>query len=155
MAVILLALRTGRCFTPQKQYFYASGTHFCQRLSEPQGLVRREGLGYLINIIHLFVVSNPNFYQTNNTIRHINTRQNGKLHVSPVRLSAIQRGMLYWSIRVYNNLPQNTQKMNDNAKIFKRTLKNFLTRNAFYSVDEYISAKHVKSVCGAMKPLVM
>jgi hypothetical protein len=33
-------------FTPQTHYyFYVSGTHFCWRLSEPQGLVRPEGLG--------------------------------------------------------------------------------------------------------------
>jgi hypothetical protein len=33
-------------FTPQKHYyFYVSGTHFCQRLGKPQGLVRPEGLG--------------------------------------------------------------------------------------------------------------
>jgi hypothetical protein len=33
-------------FTPQKHYyFYVPGTHFCWRLSEPQGLVRPEGLG--------------------------------------------------------------------------------------------------------------
>jgi hypothetical protein len=33
-------------FTPQKPYFFnVSCTHFCQRLSKPQGLVRPEGLG--------------------------------------------------------------------------------------------------------------
>jgi hypothetical protein len=33
-------------FTPQKHYyFYVSGTHFCYRLSKPEGLVRPEGLG--------------------------------------------------------------------------------------------------------------
>jgi hypothetical protein len=53
MAARLSALRTGRCFTPKKHYFYASGTHFCWRLSKPQGLVRLEGLGKLIKIIHL------------------------------------------------------------------------------------------------------
>jgi hypothetical protein len=26
-------------------YFSASGTHFCQRLTEPQGLVQPEGFG--------------------------------------------------------------------------------------------------------------
>jgi hypothetical protein len=31
-------------FTPQKHYFfYVSGTHFCKRLSKPQGLVRVNG----------------------------------------------------------------------------------------------------------------
>jgi hypothetical protein len=33
-------------FTPQKHYYFdVSGTHFCQRLSKPQGLVRPQGLG--------------------------------------------------------------------------------------------------------------
>jgi hypothetical protein len=33
-------------FTPQKHYyFYVSGTHFCYRVSKPQGLVRPERLG--------------------------------------------------------------------------------------------------------------
>jgi hypothetical protein len=46
MAVRLLVLRTGRTSLPQKHYyFYVSGTHFCQRLSKPQGLMRLEGLG--------------------------------------------------------------------------------------------------------------
>jgi hypothetical protein len=48
MAVTLSVLRTGRCFTPQKHYFYASGT-----LSKLQGLVRLEGLGKLIKIFPL------------------------------------------------------------------------------------------------------
>jgi hypothetical protein len=37
-------------FTPQKHYYFnASGTHFCYRLSKPQGLVRPEGLGKFKN----------------------------------------------------------------------------------------------------------
>jgi hypothetical protein len=39
-------------FTPQK-HFSASGTHFCQRLSKPQGLLRPERLGELKKLIHL------------------------------------------------------------------------------------------------------
>jgi hypothetical protein len=52
------ALRTGRCFTPQKHYFYASGTHFCWRLSKPQDLMRPEGLGNLIKIIRRTIHDN-------------------------------------------------------------------------------------------------
>jgi hypothetical protein len=62
--------------------------------------------------------------------------------MSSVRLSSIKRGVLYSSSMAFNNLPQNIQKMSDNVKIFKRMLKSFLTANAFYSMDEYISAKH-------------
>jgi hypothetical protein len=45
MTVSLSVLRTGRALLPQKHYFSVSGTHFCYMLSEPQGLVRHEGLG--------------------------------------------------------------------------------------------------------------
>jgi hypothetical protein len=45
--------------TPQKHYFPASGTHFCYRLSKPQGLVRLEGLGELKKINSSHRVSNP------------------------------------------------------------------------------------------------
>jgi hypothetical protein len=38
--------------TPQKHYFSASGTHLCQRLSEPQGPVLPEGLGTLKILTH-------------------------------------------------------------------------------------------------------
>jgi hypothetical protein len=50
---MLSTLSADRHITPQKHYFYASGTHFCYRLSKPQGLVRPEGLGKLIKILHL------------------------------------------------------------------------------------------------------
>jgi hypothetical protein len=39
----------------------------------------------------LFVVKNPNLYQTNNSIHNLKTRQQDKLHVSSVRLSSIQK----------------------------------------------------------------
>jgi hypothetical protein len=53
MAVKLSALRDGRSFTPQKSYFSASGTYFCQRLSKPQDLMLPEGLGKFIKIIYI------------------------------------------------------------------------------------------------------
>jgi hypothetical protein len=35
-------------FAPQKHYYFSvSSTHFCQRLSEPQGLVRPKGFQYV------------------------------------------------------------------------------------------------------------
>jgi hypothetical protein len=40
-------------FTPQKHQFSAYVTRFCCGLTEPQGLVRPEGLGNLKKLIHL------------------------------------------------------------------------------------------------------
>jgi hypothetical protein len=55
MVVSLSALHTGRAQPPppQNHYFSASGTHFCYRLSIPQGLVRLEGLDKLKKFIHI------------------------------------------------------------------------------------------------------
>jgi hypothetical protein len=40
--------------TPQKHYYFnVSGTHFCWRLSKPQGLVRLEGLGYEVSLLSM------------------------------------------------------------------------------------------------------
>jgi hypothetical protein len=47
--VLFLQFNTRPRSTPQKRYFSASGTNSCLRLSEPQDLVRPEGLGKLNN----------------------------------------------------------------------------------------------------------
>jgi hypothetical protein len=52
MAVRLSALHTGHAVLP-RNIFSASGTHFCQRMSKPQGLVRPEGLAKLKKFVHL------------------------------------------------------------------------------------------------------
>jgi hypothetical protein len=49
MAVRLSALRTGLTLLPRNIIFNASDTHFCSRLSKPQGLVLPEGLGKFRN----------------------------------------------------------------------------------------------------------
>jgi hypothetical protein len=92
-----------------------------------------------------FVVRKCYIYQTNNIIHNINTRQQEKRHVSSVRLSLIQRGVLYSSIIIYNNLPQNIQILKGNMNIFRQTLKTFSFQMLFISIDEYISSKRVNS----------
>jgi hypothetical protein len=53
MAVRLSALRTVTRTIPHKHYFSVSGTHFCSRLSKPEGLVQPEGLGKFKKLIYL------------------------------------------------------------------------------------------------------
>jgi hypothetical protein len=43
--------------TPQKHYLSVSGTNFCYKLTNPQGLMRPEGLDTFKNSVHR--VSNP------------------------------------------------------------------------------------------------
>jgi hypothetical protein len=50
MEIRLSALLTGRALLPKNIYFFASDTHFCLRLNEPQSLERPERLGKLKKI---------------------------------------------------------------------------------------------------------
>jgi hypothetical protein len=106
----------------------------------------REGLRVLgkwgYTYTSLFVIKNHNIYQANN-IKKINTRRHKKLHVSSERLSSIQKGVHYTSVRIYNNLPHNIHILKDNINIFKQRLKDFLISNVFHSINEYMLSKQV------------
>ena len=92
-----------------------------------------------IYVLMLFVVKNPKIYQTNTSVHGRNTRQQNKLHVPSVRSSTIQRGVYYSSVKIFNHLPQNISKLHNNIHIFKTMLRNYLVKNAFYSIDEFLS----------------
>jgi hypothetical protein len=49
----VVSLRTGCALLRINFFFSVFGTHFCYRLSEPQGLVRSEGLGKLEKMVHV------------------------------------------------------------------------------------------------------
>jgi hypothetical protein len=91
-----------------------------------------------IYVLVLFVVKNPKIYQTNTSVHGRNTRQQNNLHVPSVRSSTIQRGVRYSSVKIFNHLPQNISKLHNNIHIFKNMLRNYLVKNAFYSIDEFL-----------------
>jgi hypothetical protein len=92
-----------------------------------------------VYVLMLFVAKNPKNYQTNTSVHGRNTRQPDKLHVPSVRSSTIQRGVYYSCDKIFNHLPQNISKLHNNIHIFKTMLRNYLVKNAFYSVDEFLS----------------
>jgi hypothetical protein len=96
-----------------------------------------------IYALMLFVVKNPNIYQTNNSMHNLNTRQQDRLHVLSVRFSSIQKGVYYSSIKILNQLPQSIPTFHSNVHIFRTKLKNCLLTNAFYSIEEFISTNNV------------
>jgi hypothetical protein len=87
----------------------------------------------------MFVIKNPKIYQMNTSVHGRNARQENKLHIPSVRSSTIQRCVYYSSINVYNHLPQNISKLHNNVHIFKTMLKDYLVKNAFYSIHEFLS----------------
>jgi hypothetical protein len=87
----------------------------------------------------LFVVKNPNIYQTNSSVHGRNTKQQNKLHVPSVRSSSIQRDVFYSSVKIFNQLLKNISELHNNIHIFKTLIRNSLVKNAFYSIEEFLS----------------
>ena len=70
------------------------------------------------------------FTKLNTSLLGMNTRQQNKLHILLVRLSSIQRGVHYSSVKIFNQLPQNIFKFHNNVRIF-------LVKDALYSPEEF------------------
>jgi hypothetical protein len=49
------------------------------------------------------------------------------------------RGIYYSSVKIFNHLLQNISKRHNNIHIFKTMLRNYLVKNAFYSIDKFLS----------------
>ena len=91
----------------------------------------------------MIVAGNPDVCQTNYTLHGINTRQTNKLHIPSMKLSAIQKGVLYSSITVFNALPSNIVDLQNNTSRFRNDLRRYLAMNVFYTVDELLSTSRI------------
>ena len=87
----------------------------------------------------LFAVKNPYIYQTNMSVHGMNTRQQNKLHITLVRLSSMQRGIYYSSVKIFNQLPQNIFKFHNSVRIFKTLLRYYFVKNYLFRSGIYFN----------------
>ena len=95
-----------------------------------------------IYALMLFAVNNLNIHQNNIPVHGMKTRQQNKLQITLIRLVSIQRDVCYSSVKIFNQLPQNTVKFHNNTHIFKALLRDYLIKNASHSIEEFLSAGH-------------
>jgi hypothetical protein len=81
----------------------------------------------------MFVVNNLGEFQTNSFLHGINTKCKIQLHIPAVRLSSIKKGVTYSSMKIFNSLPSNILKLQNDKLIFKSALRRYLRSHAFYS----------------------
>jgi hypothetical protein len=84
-----------------------------------------------IYALMIFVVNNPDSFQSNSTIHCVNTGQKNQLHFPMVKFSSIQKGVICASIKIFNNLPPNLLKHYTDGTAFRSELRKFLVKNAF------------------------
>jgi hypothetical protein len=93
----------------------------------------------------LFVVNNPNNFQTSLMLHSINIRYKNQLHRPTVNLSCIQKGVTYCAIKIYNSLPSDIWRLQNDKSKFKLALRKYLITDTFYSFEEFFS-HHQKSI---------
>jgi len=69
---------------------------------------------------------------------------NNKRHCRHDGVSAVPHLILqhYSSVKIFNQLPQNVFKYCNNIHNFKTLLRGYLVKNAFYSIEEFLSVGH-------------
>jgi hypothetical protein len=63
----------------------------------------------------LFLVGNMYYLQTNSSVHHINIRYRNQSHIPLVRLAAIQGGITYSAIKVFNKLPPSISRLRNDS----------------------------------------
>ena len=91
---------------------------------------------YIFSLL-IFVLNNRHLFLSNSAVCDIHTHYNNDLHLPPVSLSLVQKGVLYSSCKIYNHLPSNIKNLSNNVTLFKSTLIKILIQYMCYSLVEY------------------
>jgi hypothetical protein len=85
----------------------------------------------------MFAVKNTEIFNTNKDYYDINTRQHINMHMNQVNVAKYGKGVHHMIVKIYNRLPINLKEISNNLKKFKVSMKEFLTINVFYTLDEF------------------
>jgi len=113
----------------------SSNRNSCRRLFKELGVLPLQSQ-YILSLA-LFVVKNMEIFTSNSDIHTNNSRSKSNLFLPLIRLTKCQKGVYFASIKIFNYLPENIQKVCDNTNKFKSELKKFLLLGSFYSVEEF------------------
>jgi hypothetical protein len=100
---------------------------------------------YIYSLL-LYTINNEYLFNTNNEIHKYQTRSHNNLHLPAVTLAKFNKGAYISGINIFNHLPQSIKILANDEKSFKSTLKRFLYRHSFYSMNEYYQYKEKKRV---------
>jgi hypothetical protein len=85
---------------------------------------------YILSLL-LFVVKNKESFSNNQEIHNINTRYNLNLHPSLCNLALFQKGVYYTGIKLFNHLPLQIKRLENEIKLFKPAVKKLLIFHSF------------------------
>lgn len=95
---------------------------------------------YIYSVI-MHTINNKHLYKPNKEIHKYETRNMNDLHRPITNSKRYIDGPYYSAIKIFNHLPSNIRVLENNPKRFKKTLKEFLCQQPFYSIQEYFNFK--------------
>ena len=91
------------------------------------------------NIMH--VRKNPHLFNKISDRHNFNTRNKDKIDQRYFRLSKVQKSFMGYCVKCYNKIP--SEILNLNERKFKSYIKNTLSKQAYYKLEDYIQDKNV------------
>lgn len=77
-------------------------------------------------------------YSTCESTHNHNTRHKANLTIPYFRITKTQNSYYYWGVKMFNKLPASIRKAD--ISYFKKTLQDYLMGQAFYSIEEFLTA---------------
>jgi hypothetical protein len=92
---------------------------------------------YILSLV-VFIIDNPNNFQTGSEIHGLHTVSKIQLLIPIANLTSVHKGMTYSGIKIYKSLPSDILKLKNDRNNFKTELYRYLLNNLVYSVKEFL-----------------
>ena len=92
---------------------------------------------YILEVIS-YLRRHHQFVQLNSNVHTYNTRRKRDIHIQSYKTDLYKRRVVNMGSKLYNKLPDYIKEI-ESYKTFRKELKSFLLRHAFYSVEKFVA----------------
>jgi hypothetical protein len=92
---------------------------------------------YILEVIS-YLRRHHQFVELNSNVHTYNTRRKRDIHIQSYKNELYKRSVVNMGSKLYNKIPDNI-KETESYKTFRKKLKSFLLRHAFYSAEEFLA----------------
>jgi hypothetical protein len=89
----------------------------------------------------LFIIENQPDFHMSAYVHGLDSGNKNHLYLPALSLTCVQKGVFYSGIKIFNNIPSNTQNYKGDRKKFKKELKKYVTVHSFYSIAEFLECE--------------
>jgi hypothetical protein len=92
---------------------------------------------YILEVIS-YLRRHHQFVELNSNVHAYNTRRKMDIHIQSYKTDLYKRSVINMGSKLYNRPPDYIKEI-ESYKTFRKQLKSFLLRHAFYSVEEFVA----------------